>query len=202
MSEKMIPSGDKITNLILATGRVVTRKDYPNGSCMLVVATKNGRDMFPRFFCAKGIVPELAQHARVRIEARVVSDKRKDRETSKWVVVQRFEAYKVEPDTTLTEDAFGVKGKFFSPPAIDIYLRGKVIGIKEDSEWIRFTVQLPAEGKRISTALISMKKIDRQPDIKKGNDIVAVCSVTTPKKERNGEVRYYEDIIVRDIAKA
>lgn len=191
---------DNIINKIVASGRVVSLNEK-NGTCYITIASKNGRDIYPKFVCSKDIVPELPTHARVKIEGHVESGTKKNKDNKQWLMSQKFIADKVSLDTTMTEEAFGIKGKFFAPPEVNIYLKGTIIGITDDTDWFRYTIKIEGSEDKKTTVRVSMKKLDRHPDVKEGDNVCAICAVTTPKKQVNGRICYFEDILVSDLVK-
>ncbi len=188
---------DNTSNRVEVSGRIISIKSNNNGSNYITILTRNGRDAFLRFFCPKSVpVDGYKLRARVSVTGRVASTHRKDSRTGKWVTDQFFVADDIRNTPTLTETAFGVKGKFFPDMDAKIYIHGTIENIKDDSEWIRYIVKVDDK----TTVRLNMKRLDRQPNIKVGDEIYTVCSVSTPKKNLNGRDVYFEDIIISDIA--
>lgn len=192
-------------NVITATGRVVTLRES-NGNVILTLVTKNGNDVYIRFRCTAEMVAQLQYHARVRVTGHIESYLRKAKDSSNRTIVQYFVADSVVPDTTLVEDAYGIKGKFFAPPSARLYLKGTMVSVIMDSkDWIRYILRVdcpnPNTGTRSATIRVSMKRADRQPEIKPGDTVCMACYLSSPVKEENGKKLYMEDLIVADIAK-
>ena len=183
-------------NKVVINGRIVSIRAINGGKKIVTISSKNGRDVYPRVECTAEMTDGLKEHARVTVEAHIVSPSIRDKATGKWNPSQYFVADSITPAKTLTEEYFGLKGKFFAPPDVNICLSGEVVGVIESGDWLRYIIKTDER----TTIKTNMKKLDRQPDIKKGTKIYAVCSVSTPKKEVNGRTEYYEDILITDLA--
>ncbi len=192
----------RAVNEIVASGRIITIKERKNGDKIVTLITKNGRDVFLRFVCSKGVLPELNDHAHVQITGHVISVAYRD-DNKKFHQDQSFVADEIIPSPTLTEKKFGVKGKFFAYPECAAYLKGTVKKVLDEGEWVRLILHIDEERKdrKPATVRLSMKKLSRQPELKKGDTICAVCTVTTPKKMIDGKATYFEDLLISDLAK-
>lgn len=191
---------NNLTNKIIASGRIVSINEK-NGKCYVTVASKNGRDVYPKFMCDKESLSELSAHARIRVEGHVESQAKKNKDVDKWFMTQRFVADSIVPEVTMTEQVFGVKGKFFPSPEVNIYIAGVITKITEEDEWYRYTIKIDDGIHKPSTVRTSMRKLDRHPDITEGDNICAICSVATPKKENEGKIYFFEDILISDLVK-
>lgn len=193
----------EVVNKVFIKGRIVTFREV-NGTPMFTVVSKNGnRIIFIKMSCAKSVMPENlknARHARVNIEGHIESYRAKRNEEGKRRIVQHFVADKIEPSKTLTDEIFGVKGKFFEEPCIRVYLKGKLTGIVEEPEWNRYNIDL-SQGNLHTTVRVSQKKIDRPVEVNIGDTICALCVVNTPEKHFEEGIKRMEDILVSDLAK-
>lgn len=186
-------------NRIESRGRLVSIKNLKNGKKILKIFSKNGRDVYPTFICDENIKLDFSAHARLYVEGyvRTYNSKSKDgyREN------QQFIATKVEEDKTWTEMAFGEKGKFFPPMDTKIFIKGTLHSFIEEDEWIRLKIKVPGVNSDDAYHIrLNMRRLERMFELKEGMDISAVCSLTTPRKDLNGEVVYFENILAMDIA--
>ncbi len=186
-------------NEIELTGRLVKERIRQDGTAVVTMFSRCGRDVFLRFYCPAGTLPPHKQHAMLRIKGHMRIRKSSDEDTG---FVQGFVADEVSPQPTLAEERFGVRGRFFREPECRIYLKGEVRKVAESKGYLRIhmAVREGAEGGRMITVLVNMKRLERQPEIRPGDTICAVCAASTPEGEKNGERKYWEDVIVSDIA--
>lgn len=193
----------EVVNKVFIKGRIATLREI-NGTPVFTIVSKNGsRTIFVRMSCAKSVMPEdlkNKRHARVNIEGHIESYRAKRNEEGKRRIVQHFVADKIEPSKTLTDEIFGVKGKFFEDPCIRVYLKGKLTGIIEEPEWNRYNIDL-SQGNLHTTVRVSQKKIDRPIEVGIGDIICALCVVNTPEKHFAEGTKRMEDILVSDLAK-
>lgn len=192
-------SMDKITffNEIEATGKVVAINDDSQW-CSVRMVTKNGKiDTYPLFQCKKKMLAGLKLKDRIKIKGHV-SVFYLDRNGS----TQRrqcFVADSISKLTTMCEEKFGVKGKFYQDPSVELCLSGKFKSqdIRDDG-WMSMNLQISDNPKDV--VRINMKKLDRQPQIKKDEMVYVNCGVSTVNKQFGDKKMHYENIIVRDIA--
>ena len=196
---------DTAINKVIANGRLITKGERPNGDVYVTLLSRNGRDLFMRFICTKDMVADIPLRAHVTITGFIRSYEYKDKKDGKTKFYQTFVADKVEQDMTLIEKEFGpqYKGKFYAEPSCAIYLKGTVLNIRDEGTWIRYLISTEDHNRPGKNSIIrlSMRKLDRQPDIQKNDTVLAVCSASTTKKEINGKTEYFEDIIISDICK-
>lgn len=192
---------DENVNQVDAEGRIVSIRPRKDGiTSVMTIISKNGRDIFPRFICPSKEISGYKIHDRVQIKGHIhtyplVVDK-------KYRMQQEFIADSIIPAETLSDQVFGVKGKFFAQMKCDVYVKGIVASVKTDGEWYRYTVEVPSDQKNgyADKIYMSMKKIDRHPVINKGDTICSICGVSTPVKTIDDKNKYFEDLIVSDIA--
>lgn len=187
-------------NEIEASGRIISIRPRNDGTSMITLVTQSGKDAFLRFLCPEGSLSNIKERTHVRINGYIKSYTYKDTETDKFKTAQRFVASKITKEPTLTEEKFGVEGKFYSAPECKIYLKGTVQAVRKDNEWYRIILKVKDGDVSTSNIQINMKELDRQPDIKEHDTICCVCGVSTPKKELEGKTVYFENIQVSDLA--
>lgn len=187
-------------NEIETTGRIISESKQKNGTTVITVYSDNGKGIYPKFVCRGNVLPEHGERARVKIKAHI--EMHPVRIQGEWVKRQQFYADEITLEDTMTQTKFGIKGKFFSKPHTILYLMGKVQYVKKDGEWYRYIIEVDTDRKdrNSSDIHVSMRKTDRHPDVKEGMRICCVCNLSTPKKEINEKVQYFEDIIISDIA--
>ena len=168
----------------------------------MTVASKSGsRDISPQFLVKKEHMK--GYHARVHcyIEGHIHSYEYKDHKANKYRISHTFIADTIRFNETMTEKYFGLKGIFYETPACNIQLSGSVCNVIEDNQWLRILIKQENGNKLPDKVNLNMKKIDRQPVIKKGDYIYSVCSLSTPVRERDDRMVTFSDIVIRDIAK-
>ena len=195
--KKKVPS-----NEFVITGRLTSLRSRKNGDRQGVVISRNGNnDLFVHMIFPKDVLKENLKnriHVRIRghIRAQIYTD-----EAKKLKYSQSFIADEIETDETLADKYFGIHGKFYPIPSCEICLKGKISNVLDNNDWMRYQIEIPEEDGKKSSLRLSMKKIDRHPDINKGDEVCVIGSLTTPKKEINGKNRTFEDILVMDIVK-
>lgn len=187
-------------NKVLTTGRVISIRNMSKSRCIVTVLSRNGRDIYPRFLCDISKIPPLQTHARVMVEGHFESYRYKDKEDGKWKVEQRIIADSIEPAITITEEYFGEVGKFFAPLASSVFIKGVVTDVKKTDNWYKYNIDVSEDDSQPLTIQVSMKELDRHPDIKKYDTICAVCGISTPQKVFDNITYNYENIVVSDVA--
>lgn len=188
-------------NEVVISGRVLSESTNKKGEKYFTLVSKNGVDIFPRVMYDESLLPEYNEHARLRVKAHLETRDiyiARNKKITKQILV----ADSIQKETTLVEEKFGIPGKFFPDPTCKIYLKGIVQSVKKENDWYRIVLSVsnPHDASKMYSIRISMREVDRQPDIHEGSLIYTVCKMTTPKKEVDGTARYYEDIMVNDIA--
>ncbi len=186
-----------VTNQIKTTGRIISVKLRKDRRANIVVHTKSRKDAYIKFICDPSLLDGIQIRSHVKITGHLSSYGGKDVESGKYSTTQFFVVDEIKKAKTLTEDVYGIEGKFYEQPSSAVYIRGKVSYIKDDGEWIRYAVKV---GGTKVMAFLNLKKLERMPDIKIGTEICTVCSVSTPVKNFDGKNVYYEDLIISDIA--
>lgn len=187
-------------NKVLTTGRVISIRNVSKSRCIVTVISRNGRDIYPRFLCDISKMPPLQTHARVRVEGHIESHRYKDKEDGKWKVEQRIVADIIEPAVTITEEYFGEIGKFFAPLSTIVFIKGVVTDVKKSENWYKYNINVSEDEKQPLTIQVSMKELDRHPDIKKHDTVCAVCGMSTQQKVFGDTTYSYENMVVSDIA--
>ena len=191
----------EVVNKVFVKGRVATISDV-NGTVLFTVVSKNGnRTIFVKMSCKKSVMPQEIRgrgHARVDVEGHIESYLTK--KDGKRHITQHFVADKITLSKTLTDEIFGVKGKFFEEPKAQVYLKGTLLSIIEDPEWYRYNIDISNEV-RHTTVRVSLKKIDRPVEVKVGDTICALCTISTPEKQFSDGTKQFMDILVSDLAK-
>lgn len=189
---------EDIINRVEITGRIVGNTERPDGSRYITLYSTSGKkETYPSFVCPREKYKEIKMHTRVLVIGHVVSYIQK--KDNKNIRVQRIIADSICPDKTLTEEIFGVKGKFYEPFKSNYYAKGIVTKIIDDNDYLQYIVSVP-EGERNRTVLLRMKKPDRLPPIKKGSVACFVCNIMAKQKIKNENTNYFQDFIVQDTA--
>ena len=186
-------------NKIKASGRIVSESKLKNGWDGITLFVKLGnREIYPRFYCPEGVLPEHEKHDRLLILGHIHTYIHRTPE-GKRSYRQQFVADKIVPEKTLTEMSFGEAGSFYPPMYANIFLKGNVHSIKTDNGWTQLSVTVN-DGERDANVTTSMKARSGQPEIHEGDPICLVCGVSTSRKEINGKSVTFEDITISDIA--
>lgn len=191
----------KTENKLTVTGRIVSMKGK-----YITVFIPGNRDLYIRtLITSQTEMPkDLKQNARVSITGHcsgyLAPDKTGRGGMSK---VQYFIADKIEKQTTLLDQCFGVKGRFYDTGSCRYIIAGNVTSVSNDGDWTRLTIMtdMDSRTRRVSSVHLSVYKNADARKILKGDMACVACVVSSPKKEINGKMMYFEDIIGIDIAK-
>lgn len=186
-------------NKIKASGRIVSESKLKNGWDGITLFVKlDNREIYPKFYCPKGVLPDHDKHERLLIYGHVHTYIHRTPEGKKSYR-QQFVADKIVPEKTLTEMSFGEHGSFYPPMYANVFLKGAVHSVKIDNGWMRLSVTVN-DGERDANITTSMKMRRDQPAINAGDPICLVCGVSTSRKEVNGKSVTFEDVTISDIA--
>ncbi len=187
-------------NKVVASGRVVRIRRLPNGSAVVMLASKASKMIFPSFTVPSGAWEKLRVRDRVHVEGHVETYLANTKAGK--VKKQKFTADTIGKEPTLTEDYFGIKGKFYPEMYVRVYLRGEITGMTDTKDgWLHYVIAVDGDNdRRESFVKVNHKKPEYGKTFDKGDKICAVCGVTTAEKEKDGKQIKYEDICVLDIA--
>ena len=187
-------------NEIDVVGRLIARNEKKNGDTYITVLSKNGTDIYVHFLCPKGVMPECRMRKHIKVKGYTSSHSYVD-QNGKNRFAQTFIAEAVSIVKTRAEEKFGVQGIFFPELTCNIYMKGILRNIIDEPSWVRLLIEtdIGMSDRRSSSVRLSMKRIDRQPKLKKGDVICITGSLSTPEKEIDGKITHFEDIIVTDI---
>lgn len=194
---------EKTRNEIVVRGRIIKETTTKNGTTIITVVTKSGSlDVFLRFVCKNVEVPAHTKRAHVVVTGHAIGYLHRNSE-GKTEYEQYLVADDVQLENTMLQDAFGVQGKFFPTPSVSYYITGKLVAIFEDGDWYRYVVEMDSQdgSNRRSRVRMNMKKLDRHPELEKGDIVCAIATISSPKKVIDGKTRYFEDVIISDLAK-
>ncbi len=188
----------KYVNEFEIYGKVLVIRGGAHPSVRLL--SKSGKsDAYPLVFCSPKQIKaaKLRVGMHVEIKGSVHSYNYKDKD-GKYVRRQSFYASFIKEDSTLCGDKFDVKGKFYKEYSSRVFLGGSFVSQKErDNGWL--SIMLRASEREEDTILVNMRKLDRQPEYKKGDPICIVGTISTVNKDFNGEKVHFENIVVSDI---
>lgn len=194
-------------NELIASGRIVHIKRYDNGATFMVLFTKSGtgkRDVLLKMIVPKGIhMPEdMSVGMNVSVVGHRIGFSNQTRD-GKWKNVENFVADSVTKTETVIKKEFGVEGNYPDKMDTSYKVMGAVAGVREKDGWYYYTIRTDGAGtaRPVSHVHISCKKNSRFPAIEKGDNVCAICSISTPKKSKGDKTIYYEDVVVLDIAK-
>ena len=189
----------KTENKLIADARVVSVRGK-----LVTVYIPGKRDVFLRLLTTNDtVMPEKIERGmRVSVEGYIRGYYGRDRDGS-MSKRQYFVADKIEEQTTSMERNLGIKGTYYDTPSCKYLIAGNVATKKDDGDWVRFTIvtDMDHEKRRLSSVHISMRSNEVAAQVKKGDGVCMVCAVSSPKKEVNGQMKYFEDIIGVDIAR-
>lgn len=188
-------------NEIVVSGRAITTKETKNSEATITIVSKCGNNSsYIHFRCNKDIIPSYKHRAHVTVRGHVRSLRFKDGDRKR--TGQVFVADEINTSRTLTDEKFGIKGRFFDDPQSKAYIKGVVKRIVDDGDWLRVSVEVDRDinNRNASTVLMSMKKLDRQPKINIGDVLCVVAGIVTHKKTVEGKNIYFEDLVVQDFA--
>ena len=188
-------------NEFIITGRIINRRDRNNGDSLITIASRNGKDVYPKVLCPKGMLPEKTDdRVHVKATGHIIA-KTHINEDKRVQYDQTLVADSIALDQTIAEARFGKRGIFFPEPSCKIYLGGRVRSSMDDGGWIRLQIEVNEPREEDGMLIrMSMKKLERQPRISYGDNVCVAASLSTPKKRIGGRNVYFEDILVEDIA--
>lgn len=191
-------------NKVTVSGRMITRNERGN-NMQITVVSSNRVDVYIRFLIDPSMqdaVKDIPIRAHVNVEGYIRSYRFKNQRTGKVEFYTALVASSIEQQKTLAEDAFGVPGRFYRHPECQALIAGEVGNVIDGEEWIRYLIRVPNQSRpeQMEAIQLSMRRIDRQPDIAKGDEIYAVCSISTPEKVLNGKKTTFLNFVVNDIA--
>lgn len=191
-------------NVVEYTGTLIKRRSLSDHLDKLTVVSKNGRDTYVSFICSKDkITNEIYSNQRLRVKIKAHLEGRKEYRNGAPSYMQRCVVDEISATNTMLEDAFGVKGKFYTPPHGIAYIAGELTKIEKSDDWYRYTIKVvnPDDNGHFSSIKLSHRVIDRMPELEEGDNVCTVCLFSTPKNVVGEHVTSYENLIVSDIAK-
>ncbi len=131
-------------NEIIATGKI-TQVSEKDGFTQVKLLTKQpgSSNRLELNMVHYGQMPEWynKKHAFVSVTGHTESISFKDDDKKKRIR-QRYVIDEFSPLQTLTMEAFGVEGKYVAPYEFRAYLAGKILEVKDDDKWIRYTLHI------------------------------------------------------------
>lgn len=189
----------KTENKLIIDARVVSIRGK-----VVTVYIPGKRDTYIRLLMTdKTEVPEgMDRNMRVNVEGYCRGYYAPDRNGG-FSKRQYFVADKIVEQKTYLENHFGIKGNYYDTQSCRYYICGNVSTAKVDGDWVRLTVMtdMDSQTRKVSSIHLSMRKDAASAKINKGDRVCVACVVSSPKKEVNGQMKYFEDIIGVDIAK-
>lgn len=194
---------DKTQNLnkVSVRGRVVSDRIKNKRRILTIVSKIGNNEVYTPFEGTDETIPDHNFHGIMCVNGHLESRrvKRGGREVAKTF----FVADEVKEAKTITEEVFGIEGKFFEKHSTDVFLNGIVVGVQEEDDWLFYTIHLGKIGKRDNTARISAKKQDRHLNVKVGDRICACCKIKSAlisDAEHTDKKVPVNSIIVNDMA--
>lgn len=185
------------SNLIRVTGRIISKKEYDDGTTGFTVASKNVRDIFPHFVTSEDI-SDIKARSHVEVLGHVA-----DKWLRNGMKTQEFVADEVNVPLTMMEKEFGIHGNFYYPPESSYKLSGTIKDKVGDNGWIRYFITPDGEDGEVR---VSAKPFRSLPELEKGDHVYVICNISTPMKEyeRDGVKykQYFKDLLVSDLVKA
>lgn len=186
-------------------GRVVSERNTldPDIKIITLVVKNEYRDIFPEVYCKKELLPEIEEHAYLEIKGYAATGKN----TNGTKEVPRLYATNVRPAPKMLEEEFGVLGRFWMPAPAVLCVSGKILKVTEDANgkdtYMRYVIEANIPKSEKTTKLrLDWKKIDRHPIFNIGDEICAICRISTPKKRIGNEWRIFLDLNVLDMGLA
>ena len=191
-------------NEFRVSGRVVAMTETNDGLFRITVAGKNGtKDVYPEVYCTADMIPECKEHAALEVTGYIKNDGYiKDGEQTYY---PRLYAKQITIASALLFEEFGVQGRFREVKPCMAYLSGQIEEIvvdevKEDVVYYRYYIKTAAPNGD-TTVRIDWKKIDRHPELAVGDNVCAVCKISTPRKEIGTNIRNFLNLDVFDMDK-
>lgn len=198
---------NKDTNHILMTGHIRSIYDDPETgkTYIRIVSSKTIRDKHVRrsvrFQCTNEAIQRFRLDDRVSATGHFINI-RYNRSDGSEVTTQQAYLDTLRRSETRCEEAFGVRGKFSENPDPKIYVAGRVEDVTQERGWLKYLVAVPGkETGGPTTISLSMKVPDRMPNISAGDDACFVGTIFTAEKEVSGKMRWFEDLLIDDLAK-
>ncbi len=191
-----------LKNSFTARGRIVTINDTKDGLKRVTLMVKGERDVFPEICCKAELLPEFKEHAMIDVIGYVKSEYEKREE--ELIYRPRLMALSIAPAPTITEEAFGIKGRFWEPKPCIYLIEGTIVHrvvdvVPSGDTYIRYYVETDCEGEK-TVARLDWKQIDRHPELDIGDSVCAACNIHTPKKTLGNNTKHFLNLDVIDMA--
>lgn len=180
-------------------GKVVAIKTgrYP----AIRMVTKNGKlESYPLVRCKQKVIDSLKlapqDHIRVTGSIQTVYVRTPDKGYQRR---QIFKAKTVEPTSTLCQEKFGMNGKYFDNPHVNVYVKGVFVMQKiRDDGWASMIIRT-SDNER-DTVKVNIKSNKKSKSLESGDVICIVGGISTVNKEFGEVKRHFENIIANDIS--
>lgn len=201
---------EKNVNYVEASGKIVGigRDDYGRKRLVLFIrGYQQRRPIYASFAISKDVNIDFKVEDNVVIKGRIVAYLfENELWNGRTTYTQYLVADSVVPDETELKRVFDVDGGFaYKDPYIRVYLRGEVIKktINEQAGWINFILRIPNETGKTNEVRLQFSKRMRVNDVEfeEGDEMVVFGTMSSKRKNINGQVRSFEDFIVDDMAK-
>lgn len=191
---------DQNVNVVEVRGRIVGERVKGSKTFFTVCSNaggKNGKSVFTHFE-TKAALPEHKSRAMLTVKGHLESKKAK--RGNEIILTQVYVADDVELADTITDEYFGVKGKFFEKHSATAFLNGIVVSIKDDGEWIRYILNVGNVGSHENTVLMTAKKQERPIVVRVGYRVCAVCKITSTTMMIDRKEIPLNSLVVNDMA--
>lgn len=198
---------EEIRNKVYARGRIlgIGKDSYGRPRFILYIRSNSSRPAsYISFSLEKVSLGDIRVNDVVDVEGHMVAYQIRNRVWNRTAYTQYIVADSVKLCDTELKRVFGCdKGFAFGRQYIQVCLAGRVENAESNEEtgWHNIAVRVEEKGKRPCTINVQYSSKMRVNDVKckKDDEICLVATVYSRKTERDGTVRYYENIVADDI---
>lgn len=186
-------------NMVIANGRIKKTSKREDGNSIITLVTKDGKISFPELIVNTQQLREVrktgAQHVDIKAHIESISNISGEgtEELKNYIVTDT-----IKPESTMLEKVYGIRGSYYSDPKIKICLSGTVLSLEKKDRFIYYTIKNRSEHGE-ADILMTWNNED-PPETPIGSRVCAVCKVFTTQKHINGKFRFYQNIVVLDLA--
>lgn len=198
-----------MVNKIKAVGVLcdTRRGEYGYSEIMLLIKRGGQEDLYATFTLDTVLDPSITVKQIVEVEGyfRGYNSKQPD---GSWKVVRYMVATKVKKAISAIEQEYGVKGNFAPKHYYYAAVEGELnVVLNSDNGWKILGLKVYGNGQNgyqehpqyISVDVNPSPKMPNINEFKKGDVIATILNMKTPKREYNGEVKVWEDLVVEDL---
>ncbi len=164
----------------------------------ILVFIKDKQDIMLLMTCDRDIIPANALKKHIYIEGYIkgtyttINDQK--------IYKQTLCVTKINIATTALEDIYDIKGRFFRPMNYSLYIAGELKHERTDGNWKRYVVETTEKNGEKTRINLSWRMLDKHPVFSLGDNVCAICTISTPERFVGGKKKRYTDLGIYDMA--